>query len=488
MSATDLFAKITGGGSSGIAVLDAQLRVTEALGAAAVIGLRTGAFACENGVLAGMEESLLEMQAQEAAMLHVPNLSIGTGQGADNQRYVFSLRLFWNRPERKFLMLVLEEDDNVRIIRSVVEVERKDRIEREQMQAILDRVRSVEFMYRDVVEKSSNIILRTDEAGVIVFANAAAVRSANAQSGQLQNCGLDRFFPGAQVAPSWSARLRQARAGEVCTFESETVDTAGQSRWLAWTVTWLGESGVQQFQLVAHDVTDARMLDLERVRANRIALSAAISNERFRIARDLHDTLVKAILSVHAQLRLIGRLWSSAGLEELRSEVALAEKAAGSGIAAAREAIFEMRLELSPEHPFGKMLQKLADNAARRSGLAFDVNIPETLAAAHDSQAEGLYRIVSEAVRNIEQHARARKIDIAIDVAIADGKAALSARIADDGVGFDAAIRKPMHFGLTGMAEQAKQLGGDLEIRSAPGAGTTIVLKVESYSAAAISP
>jgi signal transduction histidine kinase len=101
------------------------------------------------------------------------------------------------------------------------------------------------------------------------------------------------------------------------------------------------------------------------------------------------------------------------------------------------------------------------------------------LVVAGQPQADGerdreILRIAQEALQNAVRHASARHVAVRLSA----GEDGLLLEVADDGVGFDpdAAGARSRHLGLTSMEERAKRLGGALEIRSAPGAGTTVRL------------
>jgi two-component system sensor histidine kinase DegS len=86
-----------------------------------------------------------------------------------------------------------------------------------------------------------------------------------------------------------------------------------------------------------------------------------------------------------------------------------------------------------------------------------------------------LFRIVQEAVNNVFQHAQARRVSVIL-TRDAD---CVELRVADDGRGFDAQLpRSGKHIGLWSMRERVEQLGGQFEVRSAPGQGTTVTAAV----------
>jgi signal transduction histidine kinase len=81
-----------------------------------------------------------------------------------------------------------------------------------------------------------------------------------------------------------------------------------------------------------------------------------------------------------------------------------------------------------------------------------------------------------EALHNVERHAQAQSVRIELR-ALPGANAAARVTVIDDGIGFDTTVAHPGHYGLLGMREQAALIGAMLDIRSAPGEGTTIGLE-----------
>ena len=102
-----------------------------------------------------------------------------------------------------------------------------------------------------------------------------------------------------------------------------------------------------------------------------------------------------------------------------------------------------------------------------------------------DERAETVFRIVEEALRNIERHARAKRVQLQLDwVVSTEADASVGGQpervrlvITDDGVGFDATAPNPGHYGLAGIREQAALLDAQLDLSSRPGEGTRMVLE-----------
>ena len=148
-----------------------------------------------------------------------------------------------------------------------------------------------------------------------------------------------------------------------------------------------------------------------------------------------------------------------------------------------RAAVSSLRTSMStirPSAPDRDGLRAALDDAcarARGAGVPTIVDVPDAVAASAAALTAAV-RFVREAVWNAAQHARATRIDVHVRVSGAD----LVVTVADDGTGFDPALldapSRPGHLGTTLLREVAEDTGGALELRTAPGAGTTWQLTV----------
>jgi len=208
------------------------------------------------------------------------------------------------------------------------------------------------------------------------------------------------------------------------------------------------------------------------------ARHAAVSRERLRLARDLHDTLAHSLMALLAQLRLIRKVQHTLSDAALDAELVSAQTVASEGLNDARDAIAQLRDHGVRDGGLGPALHELAARAERHSGLAVTLDLDDTLSPLAGERAEAAFRICEEALRNVQRHARARAVHITLQPAPpAEGEQGCVLCVEDDGIGFDAAQRPPGHYGLAGMAEQATLMEGDLDIDSRPGAGTRLTLR-----------
>jgi signal transduction histidine kinase len=199
---------------------------------------------------------------------------------------------------------------------------------------------------------------------------------------------------------------------------------------------------------------------------------AAIVRERLQIARDLHDTLAHSMMAMLSELRLMRKLQLH-DPNSLAEELARAEEVAHAGLNEARSAIAEMRGNSVRDTGLGPALSKAIERFKDRTGLEVEFAIDPEAARFGDERADVIYRMTEEALRNIERHARASHVSIALR---STNGAHLTLKIEDDGIGFDPTVPAPGHFGLIGLREQAQLIGAELQIKSTPHVGTTLTL------------
>lgn len=203
---------------------------------------------------------------------------------------------------------------------------------------------------------------------------------------------------------------------------------------------------------------------------------AAVVRERLRIARELHDTLAHSMMAMLAQVRILRKLHAR-DPAALADELEHAEQTARDGLREARSAITRMRFNGVRDVGLGPALQAVANQFSTRSGIPVDWHADPAAAAFADSRAVTLLRIAEEALRNVEQHARAGRVAVSL---VDPPHGGIEMGIADDGIGFDPAAAFPGHYGLVGLREQAQLIEARLVVSSAPGAGTRLTLHLAS--------
>ncbi|MCL6648535.1 MAG: GAF domain-containing sensor histidine kinase [Chloroflexi bacterium] len=223
--------------------------------------------------------------------------------------------------------------------------------------------------------------------------------------------------------------------------------------------------------LIAVAIENARLYDQTR--------ALAVTEERNRLAREIHDTIAQGLTALTLQLELADAALP-ADLPAARQAIARALSLARTNLEEARRSVQNLRSRSLNRRSLADAIRALLEQAGKQNGYyyAFRHNLHVELAPAVEN---GVYRIVQEALTNINRHAQASEVNVALEVH--DGTLRLV--IEDDGVGFDpeeVLAGKDGHFGLIGMQERAHLLGGTLAISSTPGEGTAIELRIPLQS------
>lgn len=205
----------------------------------------------------------------------------------------------------------------------------------------------------------------------------------------------------------------------------------------------------------------------------------AISRERNRLARELHDTLAHSLSAVTVQLEAARSLWPSSP-DRAKRMLDQADDTARTGLTEARRALQALRASPLADLGLALAVEELAEAAAQRAGAALDLHIDARLAEGlSDAAEQGVYRIAQEMLDNVVQHAGASRIEVWLE----EKGDRLLLRVVDDGQGIgpeaaQAPTAAAERLGIRGMRERAALIGGQLEITSRLGHGTQAALTV----------
>ena len=201
-----------------------------------------------------------------------------------------------------------------------------------------------------------------------------------------------------------------------------------------------------------------------------------ISEERIRIARDLHDTLEQQLAGVALQLDSAGKALKT------RPEVAtgamdLAGKMLRYTRLEARRSIWDLRSQVLEANGLEAALRVMAESFTTAEGTQVEVRVSGTRRAVPIGIDFQLLRVAQESLANAIKHAQARHITIELS----GDSEATCLRISDDGRGFAPEMTEATagaHFGVIGMRERAYKIGAELTLRSEPGAGCDVILRL----------
>jgi signal transduction histidine kinase len=202
--------------------------------------------------------------------------------------------------------------------------------------------------------------------------------------------------------------------------------------------------------------------------------------ERTRLAREIHDTLLQGFTGVSLQLlAAMGRRSDPAQFTAALGDVlALAQKT----LADARQAVWDMRPPALEEGDFAGALEAALVRSVAGIALTLDYRVRGVPRALRPELETVVFRVAQEALTNVVKHAAAHRARVTLSYE--DRSVRLT--VVDDGTGFSVDPDRRTyagHWGLLGMRERASQLRGKLVVQSAQGAGTTIMLRVPSRDA-----
>lgn len=202
--------------------------------------------------------------------------------------------------------------------------------------------------------------------------------------------------------------------------------------------------------------------------------------ERRRLAGDIHDGISQRLVTLSYRLDAASRAMSDEirDLPAAAEQLTLARELVALTLGEARAAISGLRPPVLDDLGLAGGLASLARSIPQ---VAVEVDVAETRLPDHVELA--LYRIAQECLQNVVKHSGASHARLVFAVAAGDAPAVARLEIVDNGVGFDT-FANPLGgdemggYGLLSMAERAEIVGGRLNIRSRPGAGTTVTATI----------
>lgn len=210
------------------------------------------------------------------------------------------------------------------------------------------------------------------------------------------------------------------------------------------------------------------------------AQEMAASEERNRLARDLHDSVTQALFSASLISEVVPRIWlrdpdqAMDSLEELR-------RLTRGALAEMRTMLLTLRPDSVIKTSLPELLTQLTEAVTSRTDLSVRLSIekiPELPVDVHIC----IYRIAQEALNNLVKHAQASHVGVSLSVAShastsdAGSSQAVILEVSDDGIGFTSGSLRPEQMGIGIMHERAAAVGAEISIESDPGHGTQVTL------------
>ena len=280
---------------------------------------------------------------------------------------------------------------------------------------------------------------------------------------QLVRSRIDELLAGADALPS---------------AEEQIVRPDGSVAIVETTATRFEDGSEPAILVVMRDVTELKSMHIALEQSHRDMQSLAKArttiqeNERKRVARELHDELGQHLSALKMDL---ASLRSATDRRVVVERAAAMQDLLDQTVASVRRIAADLRPLMLDDLGLNAAIEWLAHEAARRMGIAVDLELDESEPQLSDQAVIALYRMVQEALNNVSRHARARRARVELHREAGE----LVLVVQDDGVGFGPQLlRKQGSYGLMGLQERASMFGGQLSIEVPPDGGSRVVVRM----------
>ncbi|MCD6576653.1 MAG: sensor histidine kinase [Anaerolineaceae bacterium] len=228
-------------------------------------------------------------------------------------------------------------------------------------------------------------------------------------------------------------------------------------------------------------VTLQRAQHAQLIEANKQLRKYALTNEKLaqtqernRLARELHDTLAHTLSSVSVQLEATKALFDR-DPAQAKKMLGQTIKNTKNGLTETRRTLIDLRSSELESYGLTQAIRNIGKSTAERGGFKIGFHLDKSMDILSDDIGHCLYRTTQESLENILRHANAKNVSINL---IFDGDA-IKLQVIDDGNGFDVHAVKKEHLGIRGMRERVEMLGGTFIVNSDLKNGTNITVVLE---------
>jgi PAS domain S-box-containing protein len=346
-------------------------------------------------------------------------------------------------------------------------------------------LQDVEARVGDLVDSAMDAVISIDESQRIVLYNPAAEKVFLWPRAAVLGQPLERLVPERLRAAHRNHIERFGRTGATSRRMGDPrvlygLRASGEEFPIEASISQHREAGRKLFTVILRDVTE-RVRSEEVLRESReelrqlaLASHSVREQEKSRIARELHDELAQALTALKMDVTWL-REHFPAGDGPTSKKLSDIDSLLNHMVASTRRISADLRPLVLDDLGLVPAVEWLVQKFTERNGIPCELAIGAPDLELQDPHASAVFRIVQESLTNAARHAQASRIEVSID--LSDGAVALKVR--DNGRGFSPDDpRKPGSFGLMGLRERAYLLGGEVNITSAPGQGTSIEVRI----------
>jgi two-component system sensor histidine kinase DegS len=366
---------------------------------------------------------------------------------------------------------------------ALIQVRRGWYQQRQKLRGIRVALRTSQESYEELFTNASDAIWVHDLGGKIVIANKACQKVSGYSPDELIGKNVADFMSrdALVIAREIKTKLMKGQAIDQ-RYDQRLIKKDGTEAIVELFTRLIGaDSNPIGFQNIARDVTEERRLrDNLRLQIHKTLM--AQEEERKRIARELHDDIAQSILLLSRQLDILITKSDSKIPKTSITELERIENIASDAYKSLQRYARDLRPSILDQMGLVAALNWLAEELGKELGIKTSVksdHLPQL-----PSEVElAMFRIAQEALNNIRKHAQASSVNIRVQLISTN----LKMSITDNGKGLSISrltgdLIKEGKLGVLGMEERARLIGGNLQIKSAPGKGTTVIARAPIWA------
>jgi two-component system, NarL family, sensor kinase len=335
-------------------------------------------------------------------------------------------------------------------------------------------LQGAEHAYRMLIESMNEGALTLTTDKLILYANGCFAHMVKCPLEQVIGSSFRRFV---SVGDRASLRPMLGRAGKAGSKVRMVLNASDGSRLpVQISIRPLAKNGLGQatIGMVVTDMSEAQR-SVEMLRALTHRVVQVQEEERGRVALELHDNITQLLCAVLFRSQTLAE-GISASDKPAKQEAAKLRELLGRTADEVERISRDLRPSLLEHLGLVEVLRNTAKDFTAQAGVAVRLDLAKLVVRLPADTELALYRIIQEALKNVEKHASARHVTVTLK----QRGTSVQLMISDDGIGFDArpSRNKTGGLGLLGMRERATYLGGILEINTLRHAGTSIRVQI----------
>lgn len=361
------------------------------------------------------------------------------------------------------------------LIISLIQMHRRWYRQQRRLLGIKEALRASQENYEELFTNASDAIWVHDIDGKIVMANKACEKITGYPPDEILGKDASEFLSPEALAVAREVRARLLKGEAIDQrYDQRLIKKDGSESIVELFTRQIQDDGKPiAFQNIARDVTEERRLrDNLRIQIRETLM--AQEEERKRIARELHDDVAQSILLLSRRLDILMSKNAPKLPKASISELEQLQNLTADIYKSLQRYARDLRPSILDQMGLGAALHWLAEELSKELGIKATVKA-EALSSLPSETELAMFRIAQEALNNVRKHAQASEVNITVE----SNSSSVKMSIKDNGKGFSLSrltgdLVREGKLGVLGMEERARLIGGNFQITSAPGKGTTV--------------